>query len=410
MVLRNIKTKFKGMLNKLKNSKYSEIKDEINFNMLLTITFFSGVLLIISSYAWFYATLNVKVDFFKMQVSNNTGLFISLDGVEFTSSVAISRNILINDMTATYPDHTNQWARAGLFAVSSNGLPNPDTSKFAMFTGAGKGKINEEWDDDLEDEYDDCIEDCDNKCEDVEDPYDEIECFNSCAKLCDNSRNFFGTKVPLETRLVNEVRPNPGNVYIAFDFFLKNVSGSPKPDNLYFDTGTSINYSDQLHDDEDGIINSLRIGLVKVGSVPLRSNLTTIQSITCNNNCQMVIFEPNSTIHSDTSILRATKHNITLIDGEYIPTYAVIGEGSGLELANGHEGTGIPLDTAHFAEQNTITEADFVNPIFEIPNAITKMRAYIWIEGQDVDSLETSTTGGMMNIVINLIKDLAGYY
>ena len=76
---------------------------------------------------------------------------------------------------------------------------------------------------------------------------------------------------------------------------------------------------------------------------------------------------------------------------------------------NGHNGTGIPLDSNHFVMQNTIDEEDFYNPIFQIPNGITKARVYIWIEGQDVDSLETNSRGAAISISIDFVKDLAGY-
>lgn len=96
-----------------------------------------------------------------------------------------------------------------------------------------------------------------------------------------------------------------------------------------------------------------------------------------------------------------------MIDGAYSPTYAVIAEGTKLEHVNGQEGSGIPLDTEHFALQNTITTFD--NPIFQVPNGITKVRVYVWIEGQDMDSLETYSKGAGIGIYIDLEKDLAGY-
>jgi hypothetical protein len=311
-----------------------------------------------------------------MIVSNETGIFISLDGTDFASSVEITRDKLVTDLTSTYPNHNNQWASSGLFAVSSNGIPNADTSKFNMYTGYGVGKKYE-----AEEEYDN-----------------------------DWDKTFFTTKVLLNTKLVKEEKPSTSNIFIAFDFFLKNISGSPKSDNLYFNEGTEIKYNGINFDDWDGVINSLRIGLVKVGSVPLKSSVSAIQNISCNNKCEMIIYEPKSTRHSEASIKRATKYGVKLVDGEYSPTYSVISEGTELELANGQIGSNIELDSAHFALQNTITDADFEKPIFEVPNAITKMRAYIWIEGQDMDSLETGSNGGAISVIINLIKDLAGYY
>lgn len=98
MIRQNNKTKLKSKMaieNKyepigIKNEKQGHDSDEgkkVNFDNLLIITFLVGVILIVSSYAWFYATLDVRVELFKMVVSNHTGLFISLDGREFTSSV-----------------------------------------------------------------------------------------------------------------------------------------------------------------------------------------------------------------------------------------------------------------------------------------------------------------------------------
>lgn len=196
-------------------------------------------------------------------------------------------------MNSTYPNHSNQWAGLGLFPISSNGIRDSNSFRFDMFAGSGKGKLDKDFEKKIEDEIDECINTCDDKCKDEINEASEIECFNNCVYACEDKRNYFSNKVLLDTRLFKEVRANPSNVYIAFDFFLKNVSGSPKPDNLYFNQGTSIYYNDDTTDDEDGVINSLRIGLVKMGSVPLKSDINTIQNITCNNNCQMVIYEPN---------------------------------------------------------------------------------------------------------------------
>ena len=77
-------------------------------------------------------------------------------------------------------------------------------------------------------------------------------------------------------------------------------------------------------------------------------------------------------------------------------------------MANGQAGSGIPLDTEHFALQQTITNFD--NPLFSLPNGVTKFRVYVWLEGQDLDSLETVSKGATIRITINFYKDLAGYY
>ncbi len=359
--------KKKNKNSKVKNRKKPKKNINIttaNVPLLIIVAVFTGVLLIVASYAWLSASLNVKVKFLNLSVSTDHGLFISLDGIDFSDSVEISLDTVINGLKNTYSNHTNQWTD-GLWPVSSNGIQNADRDKFAIF----RGEINREK----------------NK----------------------TRKNY------LNASLMNEDNYDGSNVYIAFDLFLKNVSGSPKSDNLFLEAA-SIDFDEGMLPDDKrsmaGVMNSMRFGFVKIGSVSSKSDLNSIQNIKCNNNCQMVIFEPNSTLHSPLSIESLSdKFGIDIADGEYIPTYAIIAEGTHLEHMNGHNGTGIPLDSNHFVMQNTIDEEDFYNPIFQIPNGITKARVYIWIEGQDVDSLETNSRGAAISISIDFVKDLAGY-
>ena len=100
---------------------------------MLLVTFFIGVLLIFSAYAWFYASLDVQVKFINLVVSKKNGLFISLDGIDFDSSVQISKENLINNLKNTYPNNNSQWAEYGLYPVSSLGIPDSNSSQFDMF-------------------------------------------------------------------------------------------------------------------------------------------------------------------------------------------------------------------------------------------------------------------------------------
>ena len=212
----------------------------------------------------------------------------------------------------------------------------------------------------------------------------------------------------ITTYKVQENAPNKSGGYVAFDVFLKNVTGSPYDDNLYLIEGTGIEVLDDKSNGSDGNINSLRMGFLKMDNVSKRSSVSTIQNIGCNNDCISVIYEPNSLNHSKASISRALKYNVKMEDGKYTPTFAVIKEGTDLEISNGHEGSNYELDSEHFVLQKTIT--DFDNSIFSISNGITKVRIYLWIEGQDMDSLESNPMGSKIAITINFYKDLAGYY
>ncbi len=352
--------------NKHKSNKKIINRIQANNSMLKVITFLTAVFLLISSYAWFSTSLNVQIKFFDLVVSSDSGLFISIDGVNFSEAIEVSVDNIVQDLGRLYPNHVNQWALGGMWPVSSNGIRNSNADKFDIFVGEirrPKGRLKET----------------------------EVSHLNT-------------------SRFIEE-RPSAANIFVAFDIFLKNVSGSPYPDNLYFNDDTEIDFDGEIDDETkesmSGIMNSLRMGIVKIDSVSLEADVRTIQNIRCNNNCESVIFEPNRVTHSETSIENAEEMGITLINGVYVPTYAVFNGGAKLEHMSGHGG--IPLNTNHFTLQRTISEDDFHRPIFTIPNGITKLRVYVWIEGQDVDSLETHSVGAPIFIALGLEKDLAGY-
>ena len=106
----------------MKKEKEEKVREEKNFNLLIFVTFLSGVLLMVSTYAWFYASLNVRVNFFNIKVTDEKGLFISLDGINFGSTIEIDKDYLINGLSDVYPNNSSQWARFGMYPVSTIGI------------------------------------------------------------------------------------------------------------------------------------------------------------------------------------------------------------------------------------------------------------------------------------------------
>ena len=363
---RNIKkTKTKKKTTRNKVVKYNQ---ETLFERLFTrrhvsyfVIFMLGVLLIASSYAWFSTSLNVKIKEFNMIVSRNSGLSISFDGINFDKAIEISRDTLINGLTKTYPNHVNQWAATGLTPVSSNGIEDNNSYFFDIYSSSGVRYRNRQKD-----------------------------------------HGF------ITTTKVTETKPRSFNNYIAFDIFFKNETGSPVADNLYFDEGTTAYMTSDSGDEMQGLVNSLRIGIVKVGTVPIESDARTIQNIQCNHNCKSVIYEPNSTAHTMLSRERAAKYNLDLKDNEEFPTFAMIKAGGPIYVEDNISGSS-KIDYNYFALQSTMKDGDFDKPLFTIPDGITKARVYLWIEGQDIDSLETDSSGAEIYVDINFIKDTSGY-
>ena len=336
-------------------------KDKHRFYLSITIIFFLGILLIFSTYAWFSTSLNVRVKTFNMIVTRNSGLSISFDAINYDRAIEISEDVLINKLVETYPNNFSQWAATGLVPVSSPGIKNHNNYFFDIYGSSGVRYKNKEKTDGF-----------------------------------------------VTTILSKENRRRAFNNYIAFDLFLKNETGSPIDDNLYFENDTSFTMTSESSEEMDGLINSARIGIVKVGSAPLDTPVETIQNLQCNNNCSSIIFEPNSTNHSELSIERAKKFGINLKDGREFPTYAYKKAGGPFEIADTISGS-VKLNYDYFELQETITEEDFVRPLFSIPNGITKIRVYVWLEGQDIDSLETDSKGAEVAISISFVKDTQGY-
>ena len=336
-------------------------KDKHRFYLSIVAIFFLGILLIFSTYAWFSTSLNVKVKTFNMIVTKNSGLSISFDAINYDNVIEISKDVLIDNLVETYPNNLSQWSGNGLVPVSSPGIINHNSYFFDIFSSSGVKYKNK------------------------------------------NLENGFVT-----TYLSRETNRNSFSNFIAFDLFFKNETGSPISDNLYLDYGTEFTMTSDSPEEMEGLVNSARIGFVKVGSVPLNTPVETIQNLKCNNDCYSVIYEPNSSKHSDLSIERAKKFGINLKKDKSFDTYAYIRAGGPFEIADTISGS-IGLNYNYFTLQQTIAEDAFNTALFTIPDGITKARVYVWLEGQDIDSLETDSDGADVSISINFIKDTYGY-
>lgn len=348
---------------KKKKDVEEQLPRKINKKLTIIVIILLGILLIFSTYAWFSTNLNVKIKTFRMEIQKNSDLSISFDGINFEHSLEITRDSIITDLEKLYPAHTNQWAANGFIPVSTSGIPNSNTSKFNMFESSGV----------------------------------------MYARKDREKLNGF-----LRTRLAKESEPREYNSYLAFDLFIRNETGSPVSDNLYLQDTTIIQaVEEDISEEMLGLVNSFRIGIVRIGDVPLNASVEEIQGITCNNNCSQIIYEPNSKNHTDLAIERASKHDIEVVDGIKFPTYSAKKAGSKIFVKNSIPGPN--LDTEYFTYQETRDDNDFDKSIFEIPNGITKVRIYVWIEGQDIDSLETDSIGAEVEIGIDFTKDTAGW-
>lgn len=354
----------KKVVNKNDRSKFGENKR--NIYLTIFVIFMLAILLIVSSYAWFSTALNVKIRTFNMVVMRNDGLTISHDAVTYGSYIDISKELLYDDLGRTYPNFKTMWNTNGLIPVSTNGNSSRNSYFFDVYTTTGVFYPN------LHDK----------------------------------------TTGTVTTNLYDQSKPKKYSYFLAFDVFFKNDSGSPVADNLYFDAGTGVqlaeDIAESISEEMLGLVNSIRFGIVKVGSLPITATPSEVQNIQCNNDCEAIIFEPFSTDHTQMAIDNASKYNINVVDGQKFSTYANVKPVHRQLLSTTLSGSPT-LDTNNFKLQNTIDESDFNDPLFTVPFGFTKARIYVWIEGQDIDSLETLSSGTNVDITINFVKDTMGY-
>lgn len=338
--------------------RIAKFRSDIRFNTLIFMVLITCLVLIYSSYAWFSATLDVKLNNFRAVVDPETGIYISLDGINWGSTVEISKENIITKLEKTYPGHTNQWSD-GMTSVSTIGQDKLTDDKFSMFG---------------------------------------------------NKTPFIGrilskNRTEIDIVKLREDKPNEDADFIAFDIFIKNLTTSPYSDNLYLVDGTKVVNSSDVTDDTAA--NAIRLGLLFMGSVHKNSSVDIIQNITCDPICKQYIYEPNSTSHNEESIRILKKHNYKITNGQEYSTYGVYRSKDKVQIWSGVENSMVPINENVFARQ--ITKKNLNEPIGQIASGINKVRVYIWVEGQDVDIIEQKSTGYEVSVIMNFEKDMAGY-
>ena len=373
---------------------------------LAVIFTFTAIVFGTATYAWFIGMRTVNVQPFEVTIASTEDLQLSLDGVTWSDTVAINRS----NYSTTYEGNTNTWGGRGLIPMSSIGVINTTSSRLTLFE---KGSL---------------------------------------------------TATPggyrlMASRVNNDSTPPDG--YVAFDLFIKNSSGTE-----YYEADEVLN-EEAIYLTNDskvtvgstgvrntGIENSVRVAFAQIGRVKATTTTAgTIQGITCAGGngvtgiCRTAqIWEPNDTDHVadalnwyDTTCLArsgATTNTATydgacrkVVDGQAYPTYAIGKEITSMNAVdvydgfNGYTGS-IASDEAtaiSTTEANagkylyaypTFTDTDKLKTGVErptfitlAPNSITKVRVYIYIEGQDIDNYDFASIGKQISVNFGFTKE-----
>ena len=395
-----------------------------NLVMICTIC---AVVLTVSTYAWFIGMKTVNVSTFDINIATTEGLYLSMDGSSWSYK--------LDTQTATkYEGNTNTWAEDGLIPMSTVGDLDSNASRMKLFEKAS------------------------------------LTTTTGGYRLLTSRVENFATASD-EATPGDEPQLMQGKGYVAFDLFIKNLSGEHyyteldenNEEAIYLTTNSEVKVAEGGIANT-GIENSVRVAFAQIGRVKAdTSTISTITGITCNGGgdvtgiCRSArIWEPNDTNHVQNAInwyntscslrnsdgtdvtkkdsytvINKTKENPTncgtVANGTAYSTYAVskaINISDNVDVYDGEDFNTYTENTIDYENyvknKDSYTLVDFPyftdtmknkkgtdRPTFMTlaPNSITKVRVYVYIEGQDIDNYDFASLGAKISVNFGFTKE-----
>ena len=417
---------------------------------LVVICFLCAILIGVGTYAWFVGMKTVNVSSFDVEIATTEGLFLSMDGENWSYELDAKN-------ATSYTGNTNTWAENGLIPVSSVGDVDALASRLQLYE---KGSL--------------------------------ATTKGGYRLLASRVHNYDKTEDGKNGFI-------EGDGYVAFDLFIKNLSGNEyytdnnvlNEEDIFLTTNSEVKVATSGGVAGTGIENSVRVGFAQIGRVeatPGVASTNNITDITCTNVAagegqaqvtgicrQAQIWEPNDTKHVQNAInwyetscntrkedgedlTLASSYNADkcsgVVDGTSNKTYAisrVIGIDDDVDIYDGEQyNTYLANSVVYNAYNNAVNlnaaslkqtldaesaaaaeeaklaaRADYKlvdfpyftdtmknltgtsRPTFMTlaPNSITKVRVYIWIEGQDIDNYDFASLGKKISVNFGFTKE-----
>ena len=376
---------------------------------LILVCVLSALLLTVGTYAWFIGMDTVKVAPFQVEIASVDSLMLSMDGTSWDTA--------INVATANvYENNANEFLLEegeGLKPISTIGEFDETVSRLKLYE---KGSLTAT-------------------------PVG----YRLMASRVENNKD----TVPGGTEYLED------DGYVAFDLFVMNLSGdayyseitNPSNEEAVYLTYASKVTTEETGATASGIENSVRVGFAQIarvsatkyGQTDEQDLIDVITGMTCEDDNEDVtsicrkaqIWEPNENDHvagavtwyEKTCKARKEAENAFEVDSsaacadldEYITTNAVAGEILASDYVdvydgayNTYEGTASTLlqqvDTFTDTEKMQ-TGTDRIEFMTFAPNSITKVRVYIWIEGQDIDNYDFASLGEKIKVEFGFTKE-----
>ena len=294
---------------------------------------FVGIVLTASTYAWFTANRTVTVESIDVQVSTSQGLQISTDAVNWKSIVTNADITGVNWTGALnqIPTGNNTAKPVSTIGTVTNGLMEMFLG--TIDTGTGGGNI----------------------------------------LVAEQSVETNGTS----------------GDFVAFDLFFQ----SSVAQTVYLTSNSSV----VAKGTSTGIQNAARVAFIKEGSVAYGSSAGDAQAL--RGEVSKWIWEPNYDVHTAAAVNNAL--NVYEITTGQTNGTKLAYKGVKASIAKAND---IPLNSAnttYFADVTTvgsvaagIPTTTYLNA-FDVAEGVTKVRIYMWVEGQDVDCEDRASGGAI---------------
>ena len=285
-----------------------------------------------ATYAWFTANRTVTVEAITVNVSTSQGLQISTDASNWKSIV--TNNDILNASWSGVNNQIPNGEGNTMVPVSTIGETDTNTGYMKMFRGT-------------------------------------VETDNT------TGNNILSAVASVEA---GGDAKNTGD-FIVFDLFFQ----SSEAHTVYLTSESKVIYSGAS---DKGIQNAARVAFVDEGNTTYGSSAATAQALHAGT--LRMIWEPNYDVHTASGVANALNVYGTTVGQTGASKLAYNGVKAPIAAA-----TKVPLDStnsSYFAAVTTvgsvaagIPTSSYVSA-FPVVEGITKIRIYMWIEGQDVDA------------------------
>ena len=314
-------------------SKNNSNKRKLKLAYLLLLLLFTTIMFSTTTYAWFTSNRVVTISTINVHVAASGGLEISADGTNWKAIITPDDIIGVHD--TSYPNSKNQLPST-MEPVSTGKTIDNSNGFLKMYYGTAEN-------------------------------------------------NDSGDYILTSRRIIEEEGNGEANdgKFISFDLFFK-VSNDTQ---IYMTNNSNVTYLND--DDGKGIAAATRIAFVDEGNLPSGSELSDIQSLRAGR--AVYIWEPNYDIHTPSAVSNArdvygittqsTNASRIIYDG----VISDISTSDSVLLKNAKQANYPSLFRTVNVDYYTKKEFTEYVPVFTLRGGITKIRVYMWIEGQDVD-------------------------